>query len=230
VTPAPLLAAPVVSVAITVAAYAIGLWLHLRWRSIPPILVAATPIICLLLAVREPFAVYNQGGSWLTWLLGPGTVALAIPMYRNSLTLRPSLPRLAVVVLLGSIVGMTTAGLTAWALGAPHAVILSTLPKSVTTPIAIEVSNELGGIASITVAMVVITGVLGASFGVSLLKLLRIGSARAIGAAIGTAAHGIGTASLLRRSEREAAVSSWAMAAAGIFTSVIAAGLKLFLK
>ena len=224
-----LLALPVVSVALTLATYAVGLKLHLRWRVIPPILVAAAPIIGLLLLVHEPFDTFNRGGAWITWLLGPGTVALAIPMFRNSITLRPSLPRLGIVVFLGSMIGMITAGVTAWALGAPRAVVMSTLPKSVTTPIAIEVCNQLGGVPAITIAMVVITGVLGASFGVTILQLLRIRSARAIGAAIGTSSHGVGTASLVRRSEREAAVSSWAMAAAGIFTSLVATALKFFL-
>jgi putative effector of murein hydrolase len=225
-----LLALPPVSIALTVLAYLIGHRLHLRWRWIPSIVVAAALLIFLLLSIGEPFAVFNRGGAWITWLLGPGTVALAIPMFRNSVALRASLPRLAVVVLLGSLVGMASAGLTAWALGAPHEVVMSTLPKSVTTPIAIEISKELGGVPAITIAMVILTGVLGASFGVPVIHSLRIGGARAIGAGVGTAAHGIGTASLLRRSEREAAVASWAMAAAGIFTSVAAAVLKFFLK
>lgn len=229
-SPAALLALPPISIALTVAAYTLGHQLHLRWRWIPSIVVAAALLIFLLLSVHEPFAVFNRGGAWITWLLGPGTVALAIPMFRNSLALRASLPRLALVVLLGSLVGMASAGVTAWALGAPHDVVMSTLPKSVTTPIAIEISKELGGVPAITIAMVILTGVLGASFGVPVVRFLRIGSARATGAAIGTSSHGVGTASLLRRSEREAAVASWAMAAAGIFTSLAAAVLKYFLK
>lgn len=228
-TPMTLLALPVVSIAITLATYAVGLKLHLRWRWIPPILVAAAPIIGMLLLTHESFAAYNRGGAWLNWLLGPGTVALAIPMYRNGLALRPSLPRLAIVVFAGSVMSMISAGLTCWLLGAPRAVVLSTLPKSVTTPIAIEISSQLGGIPAITTAIVVITGVIGASIGIPFLRLLRVGSARAIGAAIGTSSHGVGTASLVRRSEREAAVSSWAMAASGVFTSFLAVLVKLFL-
>lgn len=225
-----LLALAPVSLVLTFAAYLLGIKLHLRWRWVPPILVAAGLIVCLLLAVHESFAVYNQGGAWITWLLGPGTVALAIPMYSKGIALRASLPRLAVVVFCGSVAGMLSAGLTAWIMGAPKAVWISTLPKSVTTPIAIEVSKQLGGVPAITAAMVVITGVLGASFGVPVLQALRIRSARATGAAIGTASHGVGTASLLRRSEREAAVASWAMAAAGVFTSLLAVGLQFFFK
>ena len=96
--------------------------------------------------------------------------------------------------------------------------------------IAIEVCRELKGIPQITIALVILAGVLGASFGVPLLRLVGVKDDRAIGAAIGTGAHGVGTASLVRRSEMRATVSSWAMAAAGVFTSLLAVLLKLFLR
>jgi predicted murein hydrolase (TIGR00659 family) len=220
---------PIFSVAFTVLAYALALALHRRWRWIPPIVVACLPIVALLLLVREPYAEYNRGGNTLTWLLGPATVALAVPMYRHGVALRRSLPMLALIVLIGSVVGMVTAGLTAWLLGAPLPVVMSAVPKSVTTPIAIEVCKELKGIPQITIALVILAGVLGASFGPPLLRLAGVRDDRAIGAAIGTASHGVGTASLVRRSELQATVSSWAMAAAGVFTSLLAALLKLFL-
>src|ERR1019366_7077596 len=143
---------------------------------------------------------------------------------------RASLPRLTVVVVAGSVVGMATAGLTAWALGAPMPVVMSTVPKSVTTPIAIEVSKELHGIPQITIALVILAGVLGASFGRPLLSLCGVRNSQAIGAAMGTASHGIGTASLVHHSELQASVSSWALAAAGVFTSLLAALLALFLR
>jgi len=145
------------------------------------------------------------------------------------MALRRSLVKLAGIVLAGSVVGMATAGLTAWLLGAPLPVVMSAVPKSVTTPIAIEVCRELKGIPQITIAMVILAGVLGASFGVPLLRLAGVRDDRAIGAAIGTGSHGVGTASLVRHSELQAAVSSWAMASAGIFTSLLAALLKIFL-
>jgi len=204
--------------------------LHRRWRWIPPIVAACLPIMALLAVTHEPWAAYNRGGNLLTWLLGPATVGLAVPMFRNGQALRSSLPRLALIVLIGSVVGMVAAGTTAWLLGAPRAVILSTVPKSVTTPIAIEVSRELGGIPQITIALVILAGVLGASFGVPLLRLVGVREDRAIGAAMGTASHGVGTASLVRRSEMQATVSSWAMAAAGVFTSLLAALLALALR
>ena len=219
---------PIVSVALTVACYWAAVKLHQRWRWIPPIVVACVPIVAVLLAARQPYAAYNRGGSLLTWCLGPATVALAVPMYRNGLMLRKSVLRLAVVVFAGVVVGMGTAGATAWMLGAPIAIVMSTVPKSVTTPIAIEVCRQLHGIPQITIAMVVLSGVFGASFGGPLLELFRVRENRAVGVAMGASSHGIGTASLVRRSEMQASVSSWAMAAAGVFTSLVGAILALF--
>lgn len=224
------LGSPVASVALTVAAYAAALAAHRRWKWLPPILVAAVPVAVLLVAVGEPIAVYNWGGDWLTWWLGPATVALAVPMYRNGMALRRWLPRMAVVVAAGSVVGMVTAGGTAWLLGAPMDVVMSTVPKSVTTPIAVEVSRELGGLPQITVAMVICAGVLGAVLGPGLLRLAGVRGDRAVGVAVGSASHGIGTASLVRRSELQATASSWAMAAAGVITSLLATGLAAWMR
>jgi len=225
-----ILHSPVVGIAITLSSYALAVQLHHRWRWMPPIVAACLPIIALILLSHETYAEYNRGGSLLTWMLGPATVSLAVPMYRNGKGLEKSLPRLGLIVLISSIVGMATAGLTAWLLGAPLPVVMSAVPKSVTTPIAIEVCRELKGIPQITIALVILAGVLGASFGVPLLRLFGVHDDRAIGAAIGTASHGVGTASLVRRSEMQATVSSWAMAAAGVFTSLLAALLALFLR
>jgi predicted murein hydrolase (TIGR00659 family) len=225
-----LVAHPLFSIAITIASYWLALQFHHRWRWVPPIIVACIPIGVLLGVVQEPYPTYNRGGNFLTWWLGPATVALAVPMYRNGLALRSSLPRLALIVFIGALVGMVTAGGTAWLLGAPLPVVMSAVPKSVTTPIAIEVCRQLHGIPQITIALVILAGVFGASFGPHLLALLGVRENRAVGAAIGTASHGIGTASLVRHSEMQATVSSWAMAAAGVFTSVLGAILSLFLR
>lgn len=224
------LANPAVSVALTIAFYALALVLQRRWRWLPPIVVACIPIVAFLLAAREPYPVYNRGGNLLTWWLGPATVALAVPMYRNGLALRRSLPRLGIVVFCAALVGMVTAGGTAWLLGAPRDVIMSAIPKSVTTPIAVEVCQELHGIPQITVGMVILAGVLGSSLGQLILRLVRVRDDRAIGAAIGSASHGIGTSSLVRHSDMQASVSSWAMAACGVFTSLLAAILALILR
>jgi putative effector of murein hydrolase len=107
---------------------------------------------------------------------------------------------------------------------------MSSVPKSVTTPIAIEVSRQLNGNPQITIAMVILTGILGASFGTHLLRLAGVRNNGAIGAAIGTSSHGIGTASLARQSDIQLAVSSWAMAAAGVITSLLGSLLAFLLR
>ncbi|HEY2860538.1 MAG TPA: LrgB family protein [Terracidiphilus sp.] len=227
---APIIANPIFSVALTIACYAGALILHRRWRWVPPIVVACLPIVAFLLVTIEPYATYNRGGAFLTWWLGPATVALAMPMYRNGLALRRLLPRLALIAFIGALVGMVSAGGTAWLLGAPLPVVMSAVPKSVTTPIAIEVCRQLKGVPQITIAMVIVAGVLGASLGPALLRLVGVTEDRAMGAAVGSASHGIGTASLLRHSEIQASVSSWAMAACGVFTSLLGALLAWFLR
>ena len=225
-----LLATPAASIALTLLCYAVALRVHHKIRWAAPIVLACLPIMSALWLLKEPFAQYNRGGSFVTWLLGPATVALAVPMYRNGLGLRGKLHRISLVVFTGAVVGMFTAGGIAWLLGAPLPIVMSSVPKSVTTPIAIEVSRQLNGIPQITIAMVILTGVLGASFGTPLLRLVGIRNDGAIGAAIGTSSHGIGTASLVRQSDIQAAVSSWAMAAAGVLTSVLGSFLALLLR
>ena len=122
---------PVFSIAVTILAYAAALALHRRWKWSPPIVAACLPIVAVLLLLREPYSIYNRGGGFLTWWLGPATVALGFPMHRHGVALRRSLPKLALVVFAGSVVGMTTAGLTAWLLHAPLPVVMSAVPKSV---------------------------------------------------------------------------------------------------
>ena len=220
---------PVTAIVLTIAAYAVALALHRRWRWVPPLVAACIPLMALLVVAHVPFAEYNRGGALLSWWLGPATVGLAVPMFRHGRALRSSLGRLALMVLAGSVVGMASAWLTASLLGAPHAVAMAAVPKSVTTPIAVEVSRELGGVPEITIALVLLAGILGASFGVPILRLAGVRDDRAIGVAIGASSHGVGTASLVRRSEMQASVSSWAMAASGVFTSLLAALLKLLM-
>ena len=219
-----------VSVVLTIFAYAFALRIHRRFAWAAPIVAASLPIMAALWLLRVPYLEYNRGGSLLTWWLGPATVALAIPMYRNGLALRGILHRVSITVLVGAVVGMVTAAGSAWLLGAPLDIVMSSIPKSVTTPIAIEVCRQLGGVPQITIAMVILSGVLGATVGTHLLRLVGVKDDHAIGAAIGTSSHGIGTASLIRRSDIQAAASSWAMAAAGVFTSVLASLLALIFR
>lgn len=222
-----LLNSPVFAIGITALLYWLSTLVRARYRWVNPLVAASVVLILLLYALHIPYATYRAGGDVFSYLLGPATVALAVPMHNQSSKLRVSLRSFAVVVMAGSMVGMLTAGGVAWMLGASHRAIMSAIPKSVTTPIAIEVSKQLGGDPAITAAMVLITGVVGSIVGPSVLRLVQISHDNAIGAAIGTSSHAIGTASLIRNSEAQGSVSSLAMTMAGVFTSISATLLIL---
>jgi predicted murein hydrolase (TIGR00659 family) len=213
---------PVFSIAITLVLYWASLRVHSRYSWANPLLASSIALVLLLHMLHVPYSRYRVGGDTFSLLLGPATVALGVPMYKQGLKLKGSLKRLLIVVMGGSIVGMVTAGTTAWWLGAPREIAMSAIPKSVTTPIAIQVSESLHGDPTITAAMVLISGLLGSIVGPWVLRRARILHDHAIGSAIGTSSHAIGTASLIRRSEVQGSVSSLAMAMAGVLTSILA--------
>ncbi len=222
------LAQPALYILITLAVYALSLRLHNRYSWLHPLLSASIVLIFLLQTLHISYASYNRGGAVLIYLLGPATVALGVPMFKQGIKLKRALPRLSLVVLAGSIVGMATAGCVARLCGASHQMVMSALPKSVTTPIAVEVSRSLHGDPAVTAAMVLLTGLLGSVLGPALLRLARVHHDHAVGAAIGASSHAIGTASLFRYSEVQGSVSSLAMAMAGIITSALAMLLTLY--
>jgi predicted murein hydrolase (TIGR00659 family) len=213
---------PAFAIGITVVLYWVSLHVHGRYPWANPLITASVALVLLLYVLRIPYSRYRVGGDVFSYLLGPATVALGVPMYKQGIKLKGSLRRLLVVVLAGSIVGMITAGGVAWMFGASREVIMSTLPKSVTTPIAIQVSADLHGNPAITAAMVLLTGLLGSLVGPSVLRIAHIRHDHAHGAAIGTSSHAVGTASLMRHSEVQGSVSSMAMAMAGVITSILA--------
>lgn len=225
-----LLQHPAFSIGVTLAVYWLSLRVYARFRWAHPLVLSCGVLMLFLWKTHLPYGTYRAGGDAISWFLGPGTVALAVPMHRHGYRLRGSLPALTIIVFAGSIVGMITAGLTAWLMKAPLPVVMAAIPKSVTTPIAIEVARQLHGLPEITVAMVILTGILGSILGPLVMRWLSVTDDRTIGAAIGTSSHAIGTASLLRRSEFQASVSSWAMAAAGIMTAILASLISHFLN
>jgi predicted murein hydrolase (TIGR00659 family) len=220
---------PVFAIVLTLAIYWVALHVHTRFPWANPLASASIALVLVLYALQIPYARYRAGGDLFSYLLGPATVALGVPMYKQAVKLKGSLRRLFVVVLAGSIVGMVTSGVVAWLLGASHEIVMSAIPKSVTTPIAIEVSKELQGDPTITAALVLLSGLLGSMVGPGILRMARILHEDAVGSAIGTSSHAIGTAALIRRSETQGSVSSLAMAMAGVITAVLASLLTWYL-
>jgi putative effector of murein hydrolase len=213
------LESPFFGLALSVFAYRAGLWLSRRIGSpaANPLLIAILLVVAFLRIFDVPLSSYDNGGSLLTLMLSPTTALLAVSIYRRRALLRENLlPALA-----GCCVGAATSLLSTLSLcrlfRLSPVLTASLMPKSVTTPIAMELSQHRGGIASLTVAAVIFTGILGAVFAPLLVKALRI-EPLAAGIAIGTSSHGIGTARALELGEIEGAASGIAIGVTGVAT------------
>lgn len=214
---------PLFFVALTLGVYqlAVAAYDKTRWIILQPLLVSMAVLISVLLALDIEYASYKEGTRLLTMILGPATVALAVPLYLNVRRVRqvlwPTLITLFVGGLFATLLGVTLA----WLFGV-EAIILKTIaPKSVTTPIAMLVAEEIGGSASLAAVFVMLTGILGAMFGVELLRVFRITHPAAVGMALGVIAHGIGTARALQESEETGAFAALAMSMMGVLTAVL---------
>ncbi len=218
--------------ALTVAAYVAALWIARRVHNHPlanPVLVAAIPVIALMLATGTSHADYAQGGNWLLLLLGPATVALAVPLYRNWPKVRAAALPLFLAIGAGSITAVGGALTLAWAMGAETQTLLSLAPKSVTTPIAMGIAQTTSGLPSLAAAIVIVTGILGAIIGPWMLARLGIRDPKAVGVALGTAAHGIGTARAFQEGEETGTFSGVAMGVNGIATALLLPWLLIWL-
>lgn len=205
---------------LTVAAYQLGLWLKAKtgWAVLNPLLVAVVLIIAVLLVGDIDLESYNRGADYISFLLTPATVCLAVPLYQQLQLLK----RHGVAILLGILSGVLTSVTSilamAWLFKLSHTQYVTLLPKSVTTAIGMGISEELGGIPAITVAVIVITGILGHVTSEGVLKLFSITHPIAKGVAIGSASHAIGTSKALEMGEVEGAMSSLSIALAGVIT------------
>ena len=219
-----LISSPLFGICLTLGAYAAGLQLYKRVRIslLHPVITASALIIAIILIFDIDLRLYQNGGSIISFMLAPATVALAVPLYRQISVLKTHAIVIISSIAVGAVVSIISTVLLARLAGLPEELILSLSPKSVTTPIAVELSERLGGLPPITALAVIFTGITGAVAGPFLLKLLRIDEPAAKGLAMGTAAHAIGTSRALEMGETEAAVSSLSIGIAGIITAVAA--------
>lgn len=200
--------------------------LHRRWprQWLAPILVTPVVVGLFILATRTGYATYIAGTGWLVWMLGPAIVAFAVPVWQQRALVREFWPVLLVAMVAGSIAAIASSWLLARLLGLDEELMLSLLPRSISTPFAMEMSAELGGIPGLTAVFVVITGLFGALAGDLMLARIGARTALARGAAYGVAAHAIGTARALQSSEKEGAIAGLSMVLTGVF-NVLAAPL-----
>ncbi|MCY9660108.1 LrgB family protein [Paenibacillus chondroitinus] len=212
---------PMFGVSLTVIVYAIAQGLHKKWSKVHPLFITSAGIIAILLICGIPYESYRVGGDYIALLLGPATVGLGVPLYKQTRSIGRNLPAILAGLTTGSISALVCAGGITWSLGAAKNIWVTMIPKSVTTPISVEIVRHLGGIPELGVIVTTLTGLLGSMIGPELLRLCGVRSDIAIGTAIGTASHGIGTARLVKESELQAGVSGFAMAATGIFISLL---------
>ncbi len=215
---------PLLGLTLTLVAYQAGQWVYQRTNLLPlanPVLLAVLALAGLLWATDTPYETYFDGAQFVHFLLGPATVALAVPLYNNIQQLRRTAVPLAVALIVGSLTASGTAVGAAWLLGAGSQTLASLAPKSVTTPIAMGIAEQIGGLPSLTAVLVILTGIIGGVLGTWVLNALRIRDWRARGLAVGLAAHGIGTARALQLNEVAGAFASLAIGLNGVATAVL---------
>lgn len=186
-----------------------------------PILLTIAALILFLKMTNITYETYNRGGHLIEFWLKPAVVALGVPLYLQLKTIKKQLLPILLSQLAGCIIGVTSVVLIAKAMGASHEVILSLAAKSVTTPIAMEVTKALGGIPSLTAAVVVCVGLLGAILGVKTLRLLRVDSPIAQGLSLGTAAHAVGASAAMEISSKYGAYAGLGLTLNGILTALL---------
>jgi len=207
-------ASPLLHLTMTVAAYVFSDWLYRKSGNnalLNPVLIAVIILVVVLSATGTPYESYFEGAQFVHFFLGPATVALAIPLYSNFGKLKKLWLPLSLGLLVGSVAAALSAILFAGLLGASHQTLLALAPKSVTAPVAMGITEKMGGPASLTAILVVSTGILGAVLGPTILDWCRVRDPAARGFAIGTTSHGIGTARAFQESEIAGAFSGLAM-------------------
>ena len=218
-----LAATPLFGIALTLTVFSLAQLLYRRTASVwlNPVLVSIVTIIALLLTAGIPHQSYARGGDLIAFLLGPAVVALAVPLYQRRKELWQRKGAILSGIFFGSLASIVSACGIAWLLGGSFDVIVSLAPKSVTAPIAIGISERIGGIPELTAPVVVMTGCLGAVCGVEFCRLLGIRSPLAMGLAVGTAAHGIGTARMLEVDRLAGTVAGLAIGLNGLATTFL---------
>lgn len=217
-------ASPLFHLTLTLLAFQAALWLFEKAGRTPllnPVLLAVLMIIAVLKLSGTDYPTYFEGAQFVHFLLGPATVSLAVPLYRHLHHIRRSALAISVSLLCGSLTAIASAVLVTRVLGGDGGLMASIAPKSVTAPVAMAISEQLGGLPSLTAVLVILTGILGAMLGPWLMTLLGVRDWAARGLAIGTASHGIGTARALTVNDTAGAFAGLAMGLNALATALL---------
>ena len=209
-------------VTVSLIGYGAGIMLKKKFKSafLNPLLISIIFVIGVVMLCGVDYESYENSAQYLSYLLTPATVCLAVPLYQQMTLLKKNLAAVACGILAGVLASLGSVLLLAFLFGLEHDVYVTLLPKSITTAIGMGVSEELGGLVTITVAVIIVTGVIGNVIGEAVCKLFRIYEPIAKGLALGTSSHAIGTAKALEMGEVEGAMSSLAIAVAGLLTVI----------
>ena len=224
-------AGPLLWLTLTLAAYVVACYAYERSGMNPlvnPVAVSVTLLVLLLYATDVEYGTYFDGAQFVHFLLGPATVALAVPLYANIKIVRRAAIPMLLALLVGSATAVGSVVVIASLLGGSPETLLSLAPRSVTTPIAMGISERVGGLPSLTAVLVILTGIIGAMSGTPLFNMLRIRDYRARGFAIGIAAHGIGTARAFQVNQIAGTFAGIGMGLNGLITALLVP-LLLFL-
>lgn len=213
----------VLSTVVSIVVFELSVELYKRVKSplLNPLLITLIGLMTLLTVLQVPVSEYQEGMKLFSFMLGPATVALAYSVYRQRKILKEHFLPIFMGCLVGSLVSMVSAYSLCIALGLGSDLAVSFIPKSVTTPIAIAASQELGGVTAITVAAVIITGILGAIFSPVFAKIFHVNDRVAKGVAIGACSHAVGTTKAIEMGKLEGAMSGVALAVSGLLTTII---------
>ncbi|MDH1109274.1 LrgB family protein [Pseudomonas otitidis] len=214
---------PLFGVGLTLAAYQLASALYERSRLmfLQPVLVSMALVIAVLVPLGIGYDEYRQSTTLLNLLLGPATVALAVPLFLNLKRIRQLFWPTLLTLALGGLVATAMGVGLAWAFGAEHMVLMTMAPKSVTSPIAMLVAEQIGGVAALAAVFVLITGVIGAMLGPEMLRRIGVHHPAAQGMALGITAHAVGTARALQEGEECGAFAALAMSLMGVATAVL---------
>jgi predicted murein hydrolase (TIGR00659 family) len=214
---------PLFGMGLTLAAYqlAAAAYEKTRWTLLQPLLLSLLLIIGVLLACGLGYAEYRKSVEPMSILLGPATVALAVPMYLNLGRIRQLFWPMVLTLLIAGVLATSLGVALGWWFGAERIMLMSMVPKSVTSPIAMLVAEQIGGVAALAAVFVMITGVLGAMFGPALLRLARIEHPAARGVALGLTAHALGISRAMQENEESGAFAALAMSLMGVMTAVL---------
>ena len=217
---------PLFGIALTVVVYVLCELIVDKFElNIVPPFVLACPMIILFIYFQEPYITYDdyeKGAGFINFLLGPATVALALPLYNNRHIIKDNLFVIASGIIVATVTGIVSIFVCGKIFGASDQVLLSMIPKSVTTPIAMDISSAIGGIPALTAACVIFTGMFGATINHKLLEALKIKNNIAIGLSIGASSHGLGTSVCASKNALQLAIGGASIGLTGIATSLLA--------